>query len=177
MTHADASSVPAAEDATAAGRRTAGLVAPVLVLAIGNPSRGDDAVGPLLADRLERAGLPGVEVLVDFQLQVEHALDLQGRRRVIFVDACVGSTDPVTLRPVQAAAAFGHTSHALAPEQVLETYRRVLDDAPPPAWLLAIEGREFELGAGLSASAEAACEQAWPMLLGLCAVADVSGPL
>ena len=29
--------------------------APVLVLAVGNPSRGDDAIGPLLAERLEAA--------------------------------------------------------------------------------------------------------------------------
>ena len=172
MTPTNATSV-LAENAAAAGPRSTDLVAPVLVLAIGNPSRGDDAVGPLLADRLERARLPGVEVLVEFQLQVEHALDLQGRRRVIFVDACVDGTSPVTLRPVQAAAGFGHTSHALAPEQVLETYRCVLGDGAPPAWLLAIEGKEFELGAGLSASAQAACDRAWPVLLGLCDLAEV----
>ncbi len=38
-------------------------VAPTLVFAVGNPSRGDDAVGPLLAARLEAADVPGVEVL------------------------------------------------------------------------------------------------------------------
>ena len=37
----------------------------MLVLATGNPSRGDDALGPLLAERLEDAALAGVEVLVD----------------------------------------------------------------------------------------------------------------
>ena len=39
-------------------------VAPTLVFAVGNLSRGDDAVGPLLAERLEAAAVPGVEVLV-----------------------------------------------------------------------------------------------------------------
>ena len=41
-------------------------VAPTLVFAVGNPSRGDDAVGPLLAEKLAAADVPGVEVLVDF---------------------------------------------------------------------------------------------------------------
>jgi Ni,Fe-hydrogenase maturation factor len=31
-------------------------IAPLLVLAVGNPSRGDDALGPALAERLEAAG-------------------------------------------------------------------------------------------------------------------------
>ncbi|MBL9110068.1 MAG: hypothetical protein JNM74_12375, partial [Myxococcales bacterium] len=53
--------------------------APVLVIGIGNPSRGDDALGPAVVARLEellRAELAGgqVETLVDFQLQIEHTL-------------------------------------------------------------------------------------------------------
>jgi hypothetical protein len=91
---------------------------------------------------------------------------------VIFIDACVDGAGPVNLRPLHAAADFRHTSHALAPEAVLETYRRVLDGEPPPAWLLGLQGVEFELGAGLSASAQTACDQAWPVLLGLCTATD-----
>ena len=48
----------------------------VLVFGWGNPSRGDDALGPLFVDAVEAMKLPGVECLTDFQLQVEHALDL-----------------------------------------------------------------------------------------------------
>ena len=40
-------------------------VAPTLVFAVGNPSRGDDAVGPLLAARLEAADVPGVEARME----------------------------------------------------------------------------------------------------------------
>ncbi|HEX9208428.1 MAG TPA: hydrogenase maturation protease, partial [Steroidobacteraceae bacterium] len=98
-------------------------VAPTLVFAVGNPSRGDDAVGPLLAERLLAECLPGVEVLTDFQLQVEHALDLEHRERVIFIDACVDAETPVVERELHADARFRHTSHALEPQQVLETYR------------------------------------------------------
>ena len=122
----------------------------MLVLAVGNPSRGDDAIGPELAARLEAAALPGVEVITEFQLQVENALDLVGRERVIFIDAGSGTPAPFELRRIDAAADFLHTSHALSPEAVLATYRRVTGEAPPEAWLLCVRGESFELGERLS---------------------------
>jgi hydrogenase maturation protease len=138
----------------------------VLVIAVGNPSRGDDALGPRLAARLEAAGLPGVEVLCDFQLQVEHALDLEGRERVVFVDAGAGTPAPYELRRVVATEDWRHTSHALAPEAVLATWARLRTDPPPEAWVLCVRGERFELGEGLSAEATGHLEAAWPALLG-----------
>jgi hydrogenase maturation protease len=143
-------------------------IAPILVLAVGNPSRGDDAVGPLLAERLQAQALPGVEVLVDFQLQVEHALDIAGRARVIFIDACVDAERPFVVRELTADAQFAHTSHALTPSQVLETHRRIAGGTTPPAFLLGIRASCFELGAVPSIDANHACVAAWPVLLQLC---------
>jgi len=130
-------------------------VAPVLVLAIGNPSRGDDALGPRAAQRLAALALPGVEVLTDFQLQVEHALDLLGRRRVVFIDAAASGSAPFELRPLAPAADARHSSHSLSPAAVLEAYRRLTGSEPPPSRLLAIRGHDFELGAPLSSAAAA----------------------
>ena len=138
---------------------------PILVLAVGNPSRGDDAIGPALAARIEEARLPGVEVIVEYQLQVENALDLVDRKRVIFVDAGTGTPAPCELRRVQPAAEFLHTSHALAPEAVLATYRRVTGHQPPEAWVLCVRGESFELGEPLSGAAAARLEAAWRELL------------
>ncbi len=140
------------------------MTRPVLLLAVGNPSRGDDALGPRLADLAEAANLPGVEVIVDFQLQVEHALDLVGRERVIFVDAGAGTEPPFVFRRVQPAGDFLHTSHALSPEAVLATYVRVQGEPPPESWLLCIRGERFELGEGLSQAATAHFEAAWQTL-------------
>jgi hydrogenase maturation protease len=139
----------------------AGAPAPVLVLAVGNPSRGDDAIGPELAARLEAAALPGVEVITEFQLQVENALDLVGRERVFFVDAGTGTPPPFELRPVAAVDDFLHTSHAISPEAVLATYRRVTGESPPDAWVLCVRGESFELGESLSARAAVHLEAAW----------------
>jgi len=145
--------------APAAGR------APVLVLAVGNPSRGDDAIGPELAARLEAAALPGVEVISEFQLQVENALDLVGRERVIFVDAGTGTPAPYELRRVTAAADFLHTSHAISPESVLATYERLHGAPAPETWVLCVRGESFELGAPLSGAVACRVEAAWKALL------------
>lgn len=134
------------------------------MLAVGNPSRGDDAIGPELAARLEAAALPDVEVISEFQLQVENALDLVGRERVIFVDAGTGTPAPFELRRVEAYADFLHTSHSLSPEAVLATYRRVTGAEPPEAWLFCVRGESFELGEPLSDPAQANLEAAWQEL-------------
>jgi hydrogenase maturation protease len=136
----------------------------VLVLAVGNPSRGDDAIGPELAARIEASALPGVEVISEFQLQVENALDLVGRERVIFVDAGTGTPAPFEMRRLAPAADFLHTSHAISPEAVLATYRRVTGESPPEAWVLCVRGESFELGEPLSVPAAAHLDAAWQEL-------------
>ena len=98
-------------------------VAPLLVFGWGNPSRGDDALGPLLVEQLAdraQAQLPAgrLECLTDFQLQVEHALDLVGRERVLFVDAAIGLQTPFAVSKVHPAAVAGFTTGDLAIELV-----------------------------------------------------------
>ncbi len=139
-------------------------VAPKLVLAIGNPSRGDDALGPMLLERLGALALAEVELLTDFQLQVEHALDLVGREEVTLVDADASGAAPFRFSAVSPRADRSATTHALSPAALLDTYRRVVDAPIPPTWLLAIRGYSFELGAPLSAQAATNLEAAVAML-------------
>ena len=132
-------------------------VRPLLVFAWGNPSRGDDALGPelldLLASRQEQGEFAHVELLGDFQLQVEHALDLQGRERVLFIDASVSAQAPWELSALQPQRDTSYTSHAMSPAAILAVYEQINDGPPPPAWLLSIRGYAFELGQPLSAQA------------------------
>lgn len=131
---------------------------PILVLGYGNPARGDDALGPELVARLERAqargALPQVELLTDFQLQVEHSLDLRGRTWVLFADASLSVSAPFSLERVVPARDPSYSSHALSPNALLWVYRSLEGQASPPSWLLSIRGYRFELGAGLSPGAE-----------------------
>ena len=105
-----------------------------------------------------------MEVITEFQLQVENALDLEGRERVIFVDAGTGTPAPFELRRAKSAEDFLHTSHAISPEAVLATYRRVTGQEPPEAWVLCVRGESFELGESLSRAAADHLEAAWPAL-------------
>jgi hydrogenase maturation protease len=130
----------------------------ILVLGWGNLSRGDDALGPLfvagLQERLASGLSPQVEFLDDYQLQVEHALDLEGRRHVLFVDASLDCTAPFEARPIHARRDTSYTSHALSPEALLQVYEDMQSHASPPATLLALRGEIFGLGEPLSATAK-----------------------
>ena len=150
------------------------MQAGTIVFASGNRSRGDDALGPLLLERLacwlEAQGRSGEFALIDeYQLQIEHALDLQDRQLALFVDAGSRTPAPLQFYAIEPApaAAKGNT-HSLTPEGVLEVYRQVLQADPPPAFVLCVRGERFELGAGLSAAAKAHLEAAWRQLELLC---------
>ena len=143
--------------------------APVVVIAVGNPSRGDDAIGPALAARLEREDLPGVEVIVDYQLQVEHALDLEDRQLAVFVDASISTPAPCSVDVVLPERDASHSTHSLSPAALLETYVRCTGRQPPPARVLAVRGERFELGEPLSPAARVHLEAAWVQLRDLAA--------
>lgn len=137
---------------------------PVLLLGYGNPSRGDDALGPMLLEMIEADRRHGrapdiFDTLTDFQLQVEHALDLQRRQLVLFIDASLTATPPCELARLQPCRDDSFSSHAMSPAAVLAVYEQVCGQ-PPPAFLLAIRGHGFELGESLSAPAQAHLQQA-----------------
>ena len=133
-------------------------VASLLILAIGNPSRGDDALGPLFLERLATLREQGInwdtiELLTDFQLQIEHAVDLENRELVLFVDASVSCPPPFAFTQLHPVRDSSYTSHALTPAAVLHVYQQVNSSPPPPAFLLAIRGEHFELGESISKAA------------------------
>ncbi|TRZ99198.1 MAG: hydrogenase maturation protease [Rhodocyclaceae bacterium] len=129
------------------------MITPTLIFGWGNPSRGDDALGPLFIDRMAALQLPGVECLTDFQLQVEHALDLENRRRILFVDASLDAAPPFTVTLLAPARDASFTTHAMTPAAVMQVYVGLHDEAPPPCTLLAIRGERFDLGEEVSPAA------------------------
>jgi hydrogenase maturation protease len=131
------------------------MTAPLLVFGWGNRSRGDDALGPLCLDRLRELdlGLVRVDYLEDFQLQVEHALDLVQRERVLLVDASLTCPAPFEVSTVQPARDASLSSHALSPAALLQVYGELRKAPAPACTLLAIRGERFELGEAPSAAA------------------------
>jgi hydrogenase maturation protease len=124
--------------------------APLLVFGWGNRSRGDDALGPLFIEELRsRAGdrcKDRVQFLEDYQLQVEHALDLASRERVLFVDASLSCAIPFEVWPLRAARDASFTTHPMSPESLLQVFCDLQQVEPPPCTMLAIRGTQFALG-------------------------------
>lgn len=141
---------------------TQGLVAPLLVFGWGNLSRGDDALGPLCVEHLRAALCDSgqVEFLEDYQLQVEHALDLVGRERVLFIDASLNCPAPFEVTSLSAAQDASFTTHAMSPQALMHVYRELQGIPPPPCTLLAIRGERFELGEAPTKSALGHLDQA-----------------
>ena len=138
--------------------------APVLIIGIGNPSRGDDALGPAVVARIEEllaAEIAGghVETLIDFQLQLEHTLDIAGREMVFIVDASVVAAESLVIARIAADASLPPFSHMMSPAALLHAYERSFGPAPP-LWAVAVRGRSFDLGAPIGDEAMAHIEPA-----------------
>lgn len=137
------------------------MIRPILIFGWGNPSRGDDALGPLFVEHIAALKLPQVECLTDFQLQIEHALDLEGRDLVVFVDASLEADPPFAITRIFPALDASISTHAVSPQAVMQVYVELQDREPPPCFVLAIHGESFALGSSLSPiarkSLEAAC--------------------
>jgi hydrogenase maturation protease len=134
----------------------------LVVLAWGNPSRGDDALGPEFlrcAEELVTPAIHDVEFVTDFQLQPEHATDLVGRDLALFVDASLTAPAPFALSELAPARDHTFTSHAMSPAALLAACAEALGP-PPPAFVLAIRGERFELGDAMSADARENLRQA-----------------
>lgn len=127
---------------------------PLLVIGVGNPARGDDAIGPLLLERL-RADLQAdtrtgpVDLLDAYQLQPEHALELRGRRHSIIVDAAASGPAPFTVARVTPDLGLDITTHSLSPAALAAVYQRLFG-VPPALAALAVRGDRFALGEPLS---------------------------
>jgi hydrogenase maturation protease len=131
------------------------LTKPVLLFGYGNLSRGDDALGPLLLEFVaNQFDLTHIDLLTDFQLQIEHALDLENRQLVLFIDASVACNNAFDFTELKPAKDDSYTTHAMSPSAVLAVYQSIKKMPPPPCFLLGIKGERFELGEGLSANAE-----------------------
>jgi hydrogenase maturation protease len=148
-------------------------VQPVLVFGYGNPGRGDDALGPEVVAAIEienqsNAGHPLVETQTDMQLQVEHVTDLEGRERILFVDADMSCEAPYTFNTLEPEKDGSYTSHAMTPGALLHAYKKVYGADAPPAYMLRIRGYDFELGNPMGEQATANLASAIELVKKLC---------
>lgn len=125
-----------------------------LLIGLGNPDRGDDGAGPLVARLVAERGLPGLETH-QCRGDVLALLDVwRGHDCVIIVDACAALTAPGTIHR------FDWPTSALPPAQSSSTHgiglaealalAAALGELPGRITIHAIEGMDFTPGAAIS---------------------------
>lgn len=131
-----------------------------LLFGIGNCSRSDDGLGWAFLDRiLQDAEFRG-QAEYRYQLGVEDVALVAQADRVIFIDSYHGLLDDgFAWQPCKASDEFEFTSHVLPPRAVMH-YCRDLYGKQPPADILMIGGKCWDLQNGLSENARENLEKA-----------------
>jgi hydrogenase maturation protease len=107
----------------------------ILVIGYGNTLRGDDGVGPRVAEAVGHLRLPGVRTLVCPLLTPELADPISRAGTVIFVDAAVDASDEVQWRRLEPNETSQLMAHAADPRTMLALARDVFERTPEAWWL------------------------------------------
>ncbi|ATQ69969.1 MULTISPECIES: hydrogenase maturation protease [Methylosinus] len=136
-----------------------------VVIGVGNPDCGDDAVGRRAAALMRVAAPPRVEIIERDGETTALLAAMNGAELAIFIDACVSGAAPGAVRRFDVARAplpqseFAASSHGLGLATAIEL-ARALGDLPRVCIVYAIEGESFAQGAPLSRAAEAGAIEA-----------------
>ncbi len=147
-----------------------------LVIGYGSPIRGDDALGPLLAERVaervEQGDWPaGTVAEARHILTAELVADLHRAERVVFIDAAVdtaaGEVRSMRLQPDQTA--LSTMAHFHDPRELLAWCEGLYGTAPK-AWLVSVGGGAWDYGHfDLSPAVRGALPAALDLVRALCA--------
>lgn len=131
-----------------------------VVIGVGNPDRGDDALGLEVARRLRARPPAHVRVLEGNGDPAAIFEAWEGRRLAVLVDAASSGDAPGTVRRFEAhrrplPASLRHAStHSFGPAEAVEL-ARAMGRLPAEVIVYAVEGHRFEPGRRLSPAVEA----------------------
>jgi hydrogenase maturation protease len=134
-----------------------------LVIGIGNDSRQDDGLGWALLDKIEKAFSDDVELVYRYQLNIEDADLIKDADCVLFVDACADNLEQGSV--IETCTPNGDitfTTHALSPSAVLALCNQVYRENPR-AYVLKMQGYEWELKTGLTEKGKENLEKAFAL--------------
>lgn len=136
---------------------------PTLILGVGNDYRGDDAVGLVVARRLQAQAVAPVVVQEANGEGVALMDAWQGAANVVLIDAVFSGGVPGTIYRLAAqnevipAKFFHYSTHAFSVAEAIEL-ARALGQLPPRLVVYGIEGQDFCAGADLSPAVAHAAE-------------------
>lgn len=114
----------------------------VLILCYGNPGRLDDGLGAAFGREFEKFRPQGIDIEIDYQLNVEDAMTVSEYDSVVFVDACINGQDPFQFSRLEPKPAVSYTSHSVEPEHLLSLAEEMFG-SKAEAYALGIRGYDF----------------------------------
>jgi hydrogenase maturation protease len=134
-----------------------------VVIGIGNPDRGDDAIGRVVAARL-RGRVPASVAVMETDGEATGLMARFGTAaNAILVDASLSGAPPGTIRRFDAvrqtlpSGKLGLSTHGFGLAEAIEL-ARALGCLPKTCVVYAVEGDSFEPGEPLSPEVEAAAD-------------------
>lgn len=127
----------------------------VLVIGIGNPLRGDDAVGSMVVRNIRKRHLENVRTL---EMDGEGTSLIEawnGAQSVFIIDAISSGVEPGTVHKIDAVREplggrlFARSTHAFGLREAVELARS-LHRLPPRLIIYGIAGKHFSIGEGIS---------------------------
>ncbi len=142
-----------------------GAGARILVLGLGNPDRGDDGIGPIVAGQLAGRLPAGVALAARHGDPLALIDNWAGFDALVCIDAAAPMGSPGRIHRIDPAtdtlpyAAPTATSHAFGLAETV-ALARVLGCAPARIVIYAVEGEGFSCGADMTPAVAAAAEDA-----------------
>lgn len=115
----------------------------ILLIGYGNPVRGDDGLGPAIAEFFEKKNIAGLTVDSDYQLTVEDSSQVAENAIVIFADASLDCTEPFSFKPVLAKEGANFSTHSVEPCDVMFLAEKLFS-ANTKGYVLGIRGYDFQ---------------------------------
>jgi hydrogenase maturation protease len=115
-----------------------------LVLAFGNPVRGDDGIGPAAAEYLAACGIAGVTIDTDYQLCLEDTLSVADHDFTVFIDATVEGEGPFIFERVEGRDDPSVFSHSLEPSRIIGLVKSLFGKERT-GYVLGIRGYDFTM--------------------------------
>jgi hydrogenase maturation protease len=146
-----------------------------LVIGYGNTLRGDDGVGPRVAEAIGHLRLPGVRTLICPLLTPELADQISRAEKVIFVDAAVDAPNEVQWRKLEPGETSQLMAHAADPRTMLALSRDVFGRVPE-AWWLTIPAVELGFSEEFSPEVQRSFAEAVEKIQVFCRDSTASAP-
>lgn len=116
-----------------------------MVVGIGNPLRSDDGLGPFIVQKIEEKNLPGVQVRIAHQLNIELLEEVSHYDKILLVDASYFEQGLVFRKIESIVHAEGASSHHLSPEFFWFLAHKLYGQSLS-LYLCAVQGHNFQMG-------------------------------